>query len=311
VDLELPDPVRRKALASGAPGERWLRDLPDIVATLGSAWGLTVGATMTSGTAAYVAAVTDADGRPAVLKVAMPVDVDGVGVFARSVTVLEQAAGRGAVRLLAHDDEHSALLLERLGPNLVDLGFTIDAQLVATCAALRDLWRPVPADTPLPTGAEKARWLAESIGPWWEELGHPCSARAVDTALAYAERRAAAFDPERSVLVHGDAHGWNTLRAGPGEYKLVDPEGLVSERAHDLAVPMRESHAELLAGDALALGIARAHRLGSLTGVPVEPIWQWGSIERVCTGLYCLTLAEEEWGRDFLAVADRWAEGEP
>ena len=112
------------------------------------------------------------------------------------------------------------------------------------------------------------------------------------------------------MLVHGDAHGWNTLRAGPNEYKLVDPEGLVSERAHDLVVPMRESHAELLAGDALSLGIARAHRLSELTEVPVEPIWQWGSLERVSTGLYCLTLGDEG-GRDFLAVADRWAEGEP
>ena len=70
---------------------------------------------------------------------------------------------------------------------------------------------------------------------------------------------------------------------------------------------MRESHEELLAGDPLALGLARAHRLSDLTGVPVEPIWQWGSIERVSTGLYCLTLGEEQ-GHPFLAVADRWAE---
>ena len=136
------------------------------------------------------------------------------------------------------------------------------------------------------------------------------SERAIDTVLAYAEERAASFDPGRSVLAHGDAHGWNTLDAGGGTYKLVDPEGLFSEAAHDLAVPMRESHEELLAGDPLALGIARAHRLGELTGVPVGPIWQWGSIERVSTGLNCLSFGEEQ-GHGFLAVADRWAEGEP
>lgn len=308
--LELPDAVRRRALASGAVGEQWLRELPGVVAALASQWGLTVGATMGGGTAALVAAVTTARGEAAVLKVAMPTEIDGPDTFRRSVTAFRLADGQGCARLLAHDDARSALLLERLGPNLVDLGFSIDQQLVGICAALRQLWRPVLDPSGLQPGDDKAHWLADHIVRWWEELDRPCAERTVATVLGYAEERAAAYDPERSVLAHGDAHGWNTLEAAPGEYKLVDPEGLLSERAHDLAVPMRESHEELLAGDPLALGIARAHRLRELTDVPVEPIWQWGSIERVATGLNCLTLDEEQ-GHGFLAVADRWAEGAP
>ena len=58
--------------------------------------------------------------------------------------------------------------------------------------------------------------------------------------------------------MHGDAHSWNTLEAGAGTFKLVDPEGLVSEPAHDLAVPMRELNEELLEGDAVRLGHERA-----------------------------------------------------
>ena len=142
----------------------------------------------------------------------------------------------------------------------------------------------------------------------WTQLDAPCSERAIEIVLGYAEQRARAFDPETAVLVHGDAHGWNTLVAPEGGYRFVDPEGIVSQPAHDLSVPMREMHDVLLAGDPLALGLDRAHRLSQLTGVDVEAIWQWGSIERVSTGLYCAILGHDEWARDSLAVADRWAE---
>src|SRR5262249_28590520 len=137
-------------------------------------------------------------------------------------------------------------------------------------------------------------------------LGRPCNERTIGLALRYATERAAAFDRSTAVLVHGDAHSWNTLEAGDGRFKLIDPEGLISEPAHDLAIPMRELNEELLAGDTAALGHARARRLSNLTGVEVEPIWQWGFIERVSTGLFLMQLDSSS-GHDFLAIADAWS----
>ena len=46
----------------------------------------------------------------------------------------------------------------------------------------------------------------------------------IDRALELCERRITSFDPAKAVLVHGDAHGWNTLDAGAGTYKFVDVE---------------------------------------------------------------------------------------
>ena len=108
-------------------------------------------------------------------------------------------------------------------------------------------------DAGLKSGADQARWLARYITGTWEELGQPCDRAVVDRALALCERRAAAFDPERAVLVHNDAHGWNTLAAGNGTYKFVDAEGLWSEREHDLAVAIREYNDPLLDGDTASL----------------------------------------------------------
>ena len=112
----------------------------------------------------------------------------------------------------------------------------------------------------LRTGEEKARWLATWIATTWEELDRPCSAAAVDDALACAERRARAHDPARAVLVHGDVHQWNTLAAGEG-FKLVDPDGLEAEPEYDLGIIMREDPLELLDGDPME----RAERLATGT----------------------------------------------
>jgi streptomycin 6-kinase len=305
--IEVPDAVRVTARSHGELGRRWLADLPEILAELERRWNVTVGSTFVGGTAACVAEATMPDGSAAVVKIAMPATIDGDGAFERSVLAFELAGGRGCARLLGHDGELSALLIERLGRNLDELGLPVERQLKIICDTVRQMWVPVTADTQLPTGAEKAVWLAEFIATAWEALDRPCSARAVDTALRFAAARAAAFDPATAVLVHGDAHSWNTLDAGDGTFKLVDPEGLVSEPAHDLAVPMRELNRELLAGDALRLGRKRATFLGRLTGVDENAIWQWGFVERVSSGLYTMQHGHDG-GADFLEVADRWAD---
>jgi streptomycin 6-kinase len=123
--------------------------------------------------------------------------------------------------------------------------------------------------------------------------------------VRYCDERSTAYDPSRAVLVHGDAHGWNTLDAGRGTFKFVDPEGLRSEPAHDLSVPMREYNQPLLLGDTARLVRERAELLASWCEIDPEPVWQWGFIERVSTGLANLRDFEGDEGQDFLEVAAR------
>ena len=116
-----------------------------------------------------------------------------------------------------------------------------------------------------------------------------------------------AFDPAAAVLVHGDAHATNTLRDPhrPGAFKLVDPDGLLAEPACDLAVPMREWSRQLLdARDVTAAAEERCRRLSRLTGVAAAPIWRWGFMERVSSGLLLLSLGREREGRPMLEVAE-------
>ena len=135
----------------------------------------------------------------------------------------------------------------------------------------------------------------------------------MEQALAFAGARAAAFDPDRSVVVHGDAHAGNALRA-LGEasvekqpFKFVDPECFLAEPSYDLGISMRDWTDELLAGDAVRVGRERCALLARLSGVAPQPIWEWGFIERVSTGLFLLKVGASTVGRDALAVADLWS----
>jgi len=271
---DVPAVVRNRTEALGASG--WLEALPELLEEVEDAWSLRVGAPFGEATEAYVAEAVLEDGTPAVLKLLLPRDNDATRY---EVAVLQRCAGEGCATLLRCDVARGALLLERLGPSLHDLGIPVELRHEILCDTASAVWRPAN-DLDLTIGAEKAQMLARWIVAWWEELGRPCERRAVDHALASAERRRAAHDPSRAVLVHGDVHEWNALSAGDG-FKLVDPDGLLAEPEYDLGIIMREDPLELLQGDPWT----RAELLAARTGLDADAIWEWGVVERVSTGL--------------------------
>ncbi|MGH9028232.1 MAG: aminoglycoside phosphotransferase family protein, partial [Acidimicrobiales bacterium] len=238
------------------------------------------------------------DGTPAVLK--LPVPGRGEAV-ANECTALRIAGGEGCPLLLRADVERGALLLERLGRPLYELGLPMSRRHEILCATATRIWTAGP-DCGLPTGAQK-RWLIEFVSATWEELDHPCSERAVSHALECARRRMKTHDDERAVMVHGDVHQWNALESDGG-FKLVDPDGLLAEAEYDLGIIMREDPVELLTGDPRGRSRWLAHRCH----LDSDAIWEWGVVERVSTGLLCTKIGLEPVGRQMLDAADRVAE---
>ncbi len=295
--MDIPQVVRNKAREAGV--EEWIQALPGLVQELSTEWGLTLGSPYDEGTEAYVVAVTAADGTEAVLKVGVPGRGPQVG---REALVLELAAGQGCALLLRHDPAREALLLERLGPSMHNLGLPVTRRHELLCDTARALWRPVDPDLGLPTGAEKADLLIDFVVTEWERLDRPCTEAAVDHAVAAARSRAAAHDDERAVLVHGDVHEWNALATLDGSgFKLVDPDGLRAEPEYDLGILMREDPEELAAeSDPRRRSRLLAHR----SGLDEAAIWEWGVVERVSTGLVATGIDLQPVGAQMLALAD-------
>jgi streptomycin 6-kinase len=262
--------TRAKALLVGA--QEWLAGLPGLVAGLEREWSITVGRAFGDATEGYVAEAFLEDGTPAVLKLLIP---RAGALVAYEIGVLRLADGQGCAALLRDDPRRGALLLERLGPALAHAGLPLGVRLEILTTAARAIWRPA-AGSGLPTGADRGRRLIDQITSHHEHIDEQTFAY----AIACARRRIEAHDDARAVLVHGDVHQWNTLRAGDG-WKLVDPDGLFAEPECDLGVLMREDPVELMAGDPWE----RAHWLAGRTGTDPVAIWEWGVVDRLATGL--------------------------
>lgn len=294
--IRVPAVVANKARATG--DEAWLTSIDELVTDLACDWELTTGEALEGGTEAVVVEATTSDGREAVLKLLVPRD----GRNAREeAAVLAACGGQGCAELLRFDPDRSALLLERLGPSMFDLGLPYGQRLPILIDLAAAAWCPPGALVDVvQDGHDKAVWLIDFIEANWTTLGRPCSRAAVDDAIAAATRRAEAHDLGRAVLCHGDVHQWNTLRAGDG-WKLVDPDGVIAEPEYDLGVILREDPDELVAGDAKAIVAGVARR----TGTDAAAIWDWASVERVATGLLATSIDLQPIGAQMLAAADQ------
>lgn len=301
--------AQAKAARAGPRGQRWLSGLPGLIADLEQQWSVTVLEPLSGGSASYVARVRQRDGSEAVLKLAIP-GIPEEAKFAWEARTLEAARGRGYARLLACDTERNALLLEALGPPMSRLAPEPEQALGLLCQVLREAWQvPLPAGVTAARREEKAAQLARMISELWETTGRPCPEHVVRLALEFARRRGEAFRPQRCVVVHGDPHPHNALRVPaprPGAecgFVFVDPDGFLAEPAYDLGVVLRDWCEQLMAGDAVTLARSYCRLLADSAGVDETAIWEWGFVERVSTGLYCLSLGDAGLGGPFLATA--------
>jgi streptomycin 6-kinase len=287
--------VQRNLAAMGDAGSDWLTQLPSVIGELEQRWQIIVGAVLPNATEACVALAVSVTGHGGVLKIPLA-NNDKVR---RERSVLQAPDGRGYARLLHHDPQSGALLLELVGPQLHQLGFSIESQIEIICATLANAWRVSPAGLDLQTGAEKAHAMAAAVRTLSAKLETACPAHTITIALRFAQQRAEAFDPNASVLGHGDAHSWNALADPNGSgFRFVDPDGFFIEPAHDLSISLREWSDDLLAGDPVRRGQARCSLLERLTGVSASDIWQWG-------------VGSRDIAAPFLAVANAWAAAEP
>lgn len=233
----MPTLVINRAKSAEAAGEAWLARLDSIISELESMWNISVGKILSGGTHALVAYADGQNGEQYVLKVDMPENFGGD--FSNSITVLETAEGIGYAKLYAYDLKRKACLLERLGKPLNQLGYSVFEQLRIICSTLQKTWEIPAAAVDIPCGS--AAWFRDFIGDMWKKLDRPCSNTVIERAFSYLQSREEAIDPTEFVLLHGDAHDGNILKESFGEgFKLIDPDGIIYEKAYDLGVLMRE-----------------------------------------------------------------------
>ncbi len=289
--VEPSEPVRKRLADLGDAGQEWLESLEDRIADLERIWDCHVNETLPGGSAAFVASAVDREGRPAVVKLAIPAGGTGYSGYERELNVLTIVGPEAYVAVFDHSNKHRALLLERLGRPLAECGFDVERQIDTLAETIAAGWRQVRPDIALPTAIDQLDWLNEFINTESAQTTANVEYHTITTAQKFINKRRQAFNPSQAVLIHGDAHPTNVLSSSTTGFKLIDPEGLLSERAHDLAIPLRGWVNELQAENAPSLAASWCQRLADVAGVAADAIWEWAFIERLSTGLLLSRLA--------------------
>jgi streptomycin 6-kinase len=208
------------ALRGRPEGQAWVDALPGLLDDCLRGWDLDAGEPYEGGTSGYVAPVTTADGTPAVLKLQWP-----HREAEHEADALRHWDGVGAVRLLAHDPERHALLLEHCEPGTKLAASPPEVAVGVIIGLVRQLCTPAaePFDT---LESECPRW-ADEIPRSWERAGRPFERSLVDRAVGLLDELGPSQGPQ--VLVHQDLHGDNVLAAGREPWLAIDPKPLVGE----------------------------------------------------------------------------------
>jgi streptomycin 6-kinase len=229
----MPAPHPGLAWAEGTEaGRAWLARLPQLLEDCREQWSLVLEPPFPYACASYAAPARGLYATDAVLKICFPHRESE-----HEAEALRIWSGRGAVRLLAHDAERWALLLERCRPGTALQEAGSKAALDVLVRLLPRLW--VPAGAPFRTLAEEAAWWADSLTQHWEEAGRPFERVLLDAALAVLEELAPSQGEQ--VLLHQDLHANNVLRAEREPWLAIDPKPLVGEREFSLAPIVRSS----------------------------------------------------------------------
>jgi streptomycin 6-kinase len=184
-------------------------DLGEIARSVAADWGVRLGPPFSSSPWTYVAPAGD----NAVLKVRAASDWESD----HEPQALLGWAGRGAVRLLRHDQERRAVLMDRAQPG--DELSTVPARGIEIAAAVAQLlW--LPADTGFPS-------VHDFIPAWLNDVNAAPDVRTLYGALIRPAR----------TLVHGDLHHHNILRDGD-RWVAIDPKPMYGEPEFDIATLM-------------------------------------------------------------------------
>jgi streptomycin 6-kinase len=266
---------------------------PAVLSRICAAWRIEAGDPFVR-SVHWVARARLADGTPAVLKLGPPGDLD------REAAALAAYGGHGAVRVLAHDSESGALLLERVEPGGRSRDLVPGDDETATAAVIEVARRlqaaPVPT-TGLPELCTARRAFVDHLAA--HPGDEPLPRALVSAALGTFDELCASAP--RRVVVHGDLHHDNVLWSDRAGWLAIDPHGWVGDPGFDVGPLLYNPDRGRTDPDLLALVPRRVDQLADGLGLAPDRVARWGFVVAVLSEVW--SAEDGEPGGRPLAVA--------
>lgn len=216
--VDIPGSFQRKAARQfGEAGSAWVQELPSILSHCLERWDLSDCQPIDDLSINLVCFAKSPTHGDVVLKIQGP----HTERFTE-MTALRLYEGRYACRCLACDHERAAMLLERILPgNDLRSVSARDEQLAIGTEMLCALPIPLRDTYGLPSYRD---WVTNAFSTVQRQYEPEALMREL---MSLAWELFLEIDDAGQFLLHGDLHHENILQAGTGEWKSIDPQGVV------------------------------------------------------------------------------------
>jgi streptomycin 6-kinase len=221
--MQIPETFLEKAARQfGVDGPAWVQELPTVLARCQEKWRLSdcvPAGNLSINLVCYARSEIHGD---VVLKIEGPHSERHTEIMA-----LRLYDGRRACKCLEVEEDAAAVLLERIVPGH-DLRSLPDKRTQLAVAAELIAELPLPLDQPYGF-ATYGDWISRAVATTHERYSP--DARMV-SLMAEMENRFYGLCPRDApkFLLHGDLHHDNMLQHRDGEWKAIDPQGVIGPR---------------------------------------------------------------------------------
>lgn len=277
----------------GTAGQAWLDTLPSLIETATQTWELYKLKPHTHLSYNYVATgYSGAYTEPVILKIGYDKTT-----IQREAAALTAYQGNGCVKLLEHDYDNGALLIEAAVPGMMlKTLFPHDdeAAILRVTQVVKQLHaQPIEHPEQFPT-----------IQDWLSTLHKPTS----NTELEKHRLRAISISDnvlstqQAAVLLHGDLHHENLLSSHRHGWLAIDPKGVFGEPAYECGAFIRNHLEQLIKEENPAAVIKhRMELFAQLMHVDYQRIKDWAYVQAVLAA--CWNIEDNQSPKHELQIA--------
>ena len=280
--ISIPEGLASRIIdVHGEAGRSWITALPACIRDLEQAWGIRVGATFPECRYNLVAAATLENGAGAVVKLSVP----GSHLEAEAIC-LDSYGGQGAPRLLMHDSDRGAVLMERVVPGTNLTGIPDHEAVAAVVEVMQKLHRATVPERSLPTVKEWGLGF-DRLRQAFDGATGPLPTGLVGEAHQIFNQLTDSMGPV--VLLHGDLHHENLLDGGERSWMAIDPQGVIGEAAYEVGAFLRNPAPAVFDWPDLARRQReRIFAFSDQLGIPHQRIAGWGFSQAVLSAIWSI-----------------------
>ncbi|AZN40019.1 aminoglycoside phosphotransferase family protein [Paenibacillus albus] len=285
--------------AHGSRVEGWTQSLPELIAGCEEKFGIKLEEPFSNLSYNYIAHGTNEAGTPIVLKLAFL-----KAELAQEMRAMKAYAGRGAVQVLAWDEELGAAVLERAVPG-TPLSATLDDHEATAifCEVFGKLRRPFEGEA---AHFQTIRRWFEGIVRYRSRYSGGAEGPLPEEWVVRAEEILEELIPTttETVLLHGDLHHQNILRQGEDGWAVIDPKGIIGD-VHFEPLQYLLNYEER-GGDKEAVLSRRVAIITERLGLDRRRLALWGIARGVLEACWTIEDGHENW-QDGIAISERFA----